>query len=519
MRIIIVLLACLPWVSSFAADPFGEALTNCVVADGSDGSTLAVVHSSLWDEPYFVFYTKDASGEWKRGPDYRGILRALVKQKQKLWAFGPGVSDIYDLEGKWVQSTPWIPAWQPLAAAVVDGELFVFGAEPAPSDDAAGMMRAARFAENRWVNAPALALNRAPIATGQLCVVPARDGASAQVLWIAAGKDAGEILIHRETFTGTGWEYLPAVPAPASVVRLAAARDDDFVLLFLKDANYGITKKHPLLCAEVKAEDLSAARAGMLRVPLNPVANLRDERMTRTHMVAASSVDGKVSLYLLSNGGLDVAPVDVGAAGARANVFRVSVLKRVEGGLVVWLIMAAYLVVLGFSVWRTRNWPRRIEFQDTVLQLASWKQRVGAFLVDSMLLVGVFLLIAAASGVRLDLSDSFSLLAFRKYSIWLNLLGAIYFIMMESYRGQTIGKRLFGIAVVTYDLKPPKLIHVVIRNIVRLVEHVAVALIVVLNLRTSQRIGDLFAGTFVVKLPKKADNGDKADEHDTKIEL
>ena len=512
MKIIIVLLACLPWVSGFAADPFGEALTNCVIADGSDGTILAVVHSSLWGESYFVFHVKNESGEWKRGPEYRGAARAAVKYKQKLWAFGPGVSDIYGLEGKWVQSTPWIPAWQPLAAAVVGGELFVFGAEPAPSDDAPGMMRVARFADDRWVDAPALAQNRPTIATNQLCVVPAHNGASAQVLWISTRKDADELLVHRETFTGSGWEYLPAVPVPASVVRLAVAREDDSVMLFLKDSNYGITRKHPLLYIDMKAEGLAAARAGLLRVPPTPVANLIDERMARTHMVAASAVDGKTSLYLLSNAGLDIAPLQSGTAGARTNVFRVSVLERVEGGLIIWLMIAAYLVVLGFSVWRTRNWPRRIEFEKTTMPLASWKLRGAAFLVDSALLVGVFLLVAVASGLRFNMSDLF---AFRQYAVWLNLLGAVYFIMMESYRGQTLGKRLFGIAVVTYDLKPPKLHHVVIRNIVRLVEHVAVALIVVLNLRTSQRIGDLFAGTFVVKLPKPADNADKTEKQDS----
>jgi len=509
---IVVLLACLACAGSLAADPFGEALTNCVIADGTDATVLAVVHGSLWGESYFVFHMKEASGGWKQGPEYGGAVRAIVKHKQKLWAFGPGVSSIYDPEGKWEQSNEWLPAWQPLAAAVVGGELYAFGAEPAPSDDAPGMMRVARFEEDRWIDAPALAQNRPTIATSQLCVVPAQDGASAQVLWISTRRDGEELLVHRETFTGSGWEYLPAVPVPASAVRLAVTREADSLLLFLKDRNYGITRKHPLLCAEVKAEGMAAARAGLLRVTPKPVANLIDERMARTHMVAASTVDGKTSLYLLSNGGLDVAPLQSGTAGPRTSVFRVGVLERVEGGLVIWLMIAAYLVILGFSVWRTRNWPRRIEFEDVTVPLASWKVRVAAFLVDSALLAGVFLLLAAASGLKFNVSDLF---AFRQYAVWLNLLGAVYFIMMESYHGQTLGKRLFGIAVVTYDLRPPKLHHVLIRNVVRLVEHVAVALIVVLNLRTSQRIGDLFAGTFVVKLPKPADNADKSEDRDS----
>ena len=488
-----------------------EALINCVVAAGSEGKTIAVGFNSLSGESQFGFYFKDKSGAWQKGPFYQGEVQSVIKRGGEYYAVGPEVADVYNAEGKWVRTTPWLPAWDPLAAAEVNGELFAFGMDPAPGKPAPGapappVVRVAKLQETKWVEMPELSFRLAPAAKNQICVVPAGSpGQPVQVMWITA-KDKPRPVLHREAFSGTGWEYLPGLILPSAQMRIAAAQPGGNLLIFALDLDNRISEKHPLLYAQVGLSDTAAARAGLLRTALAPVAGLRDPPLLdRTHFVAAFASGGKTGLCLLSNAGLGVASFDSGKVGTPVPVVQVRLFQQMKAALVYGLLGAAYLVLLGFSLWRSRKWVREIEFEGQKMKLASWRDRVGAFLVDSCMLMAGVLIPAVAFGGGTDWTQGVVAFTVGPQSIWLSLLWALYFVVMESQRGQTLGKRLFRIAVVSYDLKPPMLHHVLIRNMVRLIEPAAVGLIVVLNLKTSQRVGDLFAGTFVVKLPPPAD--------------
>lgn len=87
------------------------------------------------------------------------------------------------------------------------------------------------------------------------------------------------------------------------------------------------------------------------------------------------------------------------------------------------------------------------------------------------------------------------------------LLGWSYFIVLEwLWNGQTLGKRLFGLRVISADGSPAGFIAVLVRNLARVVDFLPAVyglglLAIVLSSR-SQRLGDLAAGTFVVRAPR-----------------
>jgi len=78
-----------------------------------------------------------------------------------------------------------------------------------------------------------------------------------------------------------------------------------------------------------------------------------------------------------------------------------------------------------------------------------------------------------------------------------------YFVLMEGYLGQTLGKMLTGITVVREDRSGvPGIGRAVIRTVLRVVDGLlgyAIAFITVMVSDKRQRIGDMAAGTLVVR--------------------
>jgi uncharacterized RDD family membrane protein YckC len=78
-----------------------------------------------------------------------------------------------------------------------------------------------------------------------------------------------------------------------------------------------------------------------------------------------------------------------------------------------------------------------------------------------------------------------------------------YFVLMEGYVGQTLGKMVAGITVVSADtLSTPGIGSAVIRTVLRIVDGLlgyAVAFVTVLISFDRQRLGDMAAHTLVVR--------------------
>ena len=82
-----------------------------------------------------------------------------------------------------------------------------------------------------------------------------------------------------------------------------------------------------------------------------------------------------------------------------------------------------------------------------------------------------------------------------------------YFIVLEwLWEGRTIGKRMFGLRVISADGSPAPFTAVLIRNLLRIVDFLpafyGLGLLAVVVSSRSQRLGDLAAGTFVVRAPR-----------------
>jgi uncharacterized RDD family membrane protein YckC len=85
---------------------------------------------------------------------------------------------------------------------------------------------------------------------------------------------------------------------------------------------------------------------------------------------------------------------------------------------------------------------------------------------------------------------------------WLVLLWLAYFIVPESLFGASLGKLVRGLCVVRVDGGPVSLGSILVRNLLRLVDALPFAYLVggvlVLGTGSSQRLGDMVAGTTVI---------------------
>ncbi|MBB5878546.1 MULTISPECIES: RDD family protein [Xanthomonas] len=141
---------------------------------------------------------------------------------------------------------------------------------------------------------------------------------------------------------------------------------------------------------------------------------------------------------------------------------------------------------------------------------------------------GVALHLPAAGAVPralawlIDLALRFALLT--AMGMFLGLLGGLgqglylvamflvfwgYPIVLEGWRGQTLGKQALGLRVVARDGAPVGWMAAITRNLLRTVDMLpfgyAVGLIACLFDAHSRRLGDLVAGTLVVHQPPRAD--------------
>ena len=130
-------------------------------------------------------------------------------------------------------------------------------------------------------------------------------------------------------------------------------------------------------------------------------------------------------------------------------------------------------------------------------------RRIGATIVDGLFLAGVYGVMAAFLGTVVDHDELYWTASMpAAANVAYGVLAVTYFLVLESYRGQTLGKMFAGIRVVdelTGD--QPTFRAIAIRTGLRLVDGLAsylVAFVTVLLTRKRQRLGNLAAHTLVV---------------------
>jgi len=131
---------------------------------------------------------------------------------------------------------------------------------------------------------------------------------------------------------------------------------------------------------------------------------------------------------------------------------------------------------------------------DAPRLLATLGRRMGAFLIDLLLIYAVIVVIANATGKYVGYSP----LGF-EFGLVGNLLvfvGAlIYFVATEAGLGATVGKLAAGIRVLGDEGGPVGLGHARARNLVRIIDVIpfvfpVVGAVAIWNSRRSQRLGD-----------------------------
>ena len=131
-------------------------------------------------------------------------------------------------------------------------------------------------------------------------------------------------------------------------------------------------------------------------------------------------------------------------------------------------------------------------------------RRIGAALLDLVVLAVLFVVLGLLIGETESDDGNVSVnLSGGPFLIWLALTFG-YYGVLEAMTGQTLGKRALGIRVVGEDrASTPGAGKIAIRTLLRLIDGILfylVGLIVLLLTgRRRQRLGDLAAGTFVVR--------------------
>ena len=142
--------------------------------------------------------------------------------------------------------------------------------------------------------------------------------------------------------------------------------------------------------------------------------------------------------------------------------------------------------------------PEGVEF---VYQLASPVARCLALFFDFGVIWGLMIVVSTVVGllqwVSRDFASAFFVLLYFAISIG-------YFIVLELvWRGQTVGKRMFRLRVLDANGLKLKGSQLILRNLLRFVDgfpflYTLGGIVAVLNAK-SQRLGDLAAGTIVVR--------------------
>jgi uncharacterized RDD family membrane protein YckC len=139
--------------------------------------------------------------------------------------------------------------------------------------------------------------------------------------------------------------------------------------------------------------------------------------------------------------------------------------------------------------------------------LASAGSRFLALGLDTLLQAAGFVLLALAALVAVDLGAMFAAtLATWSFAVLLLVAFLIYygyFAFFEAlWNGQTPGKRVVGIRVITASGRPLAPMDAILRNLLRIVDQLpgiyAVGVLSIFFTARNQRLGDLAAGTVVV---------------------
>jgi uncharacterized RDD family membrane protein YckC len=147
-----------------------------------------------------------------------------------------------------------------------------------------------------------------------------------------------------------------------------------------------------------------------------------------------------------------------------------------------------------------------VKNSTTPVSYASFNQRILAFLIDNLIIAGLIIIIIS----QLPRINFIFILSskedFTYFILSIILLHQIYFFLFEIFwDGKTVGKWFLNIKVVTNDYNKLRLSNAFLRNFSRAIYFLPPffflpELICLLLTSFKKRIGDLIAGTIILKI-------------------
>ncbi|HPR42519.1 MAG TPA: RDD family protein [Candidatus Methanofastidiosa archaeon] len=146
------------------------------------------------------------------------------------------------------------------------------------------------------------------------------------------------------------------------------------------------------------------------------------------------------------------------------------------------------------------------------MDIGSIAVRAVAFLIDQILIgivvaVLLFLGVGSIIGINILSGGHMSSLSARgtiSFSGLMMVLWILYFTYFEGSSGQTIGKKLMNLKVIKTDGREMDYLSALVRNVLRIVDSLPtlyiLGILLILVTKERQRLGDMVAGTIVVKI-------------------
>jgi len=472
-----------------AEAPLAYFISPLLTGTGDD-TYLLMDRRPFWTEPPAASYvivhrtTGQDTADWK---EFSGGYGAAAAHDGVLYVFHGTSYSLYR-GAEYVESRDWPHAdWEPRCAVSSGSVLFVLGAQ-------GKRLTLARIAGGESHEGPPS--GPAPGKVRTVLAAPCAGG----LLVVVVGEPAdGRLPVFFSRYIDrqpqgdwSAWRPVARLPDRSEVTVCYAPGE---ILLLHRDRRVRITRRSPLW---YRSWSPGAGWSGQRDT------GLREGPLASSHAMAGGYAQGKARVMLLSAIGGQVAEAvhDGTEAPAWQRAGRFASLPSPLGvapwqaGLVL-LVVAVLLVAVAVSLLLRRGRSCRSELGGQVVQLASWRRRAIAYLIDVMTVsLGVYLVNAAfpmTAGAGLQLVSSL-----------VPYIG--YFLLLESVNGQTLGKAAMEIAVVGPDGARAPVLGVLCRSLLRVVEGGLLAplgLVVLLNTRRQQRLGDLVGRTYVVSRPRR----------------
>ncbi len=147
----------------------------------------------------------------------------------------------------------------------------------------------------------------------------------------------------------------------------------------------------------------------------------------------------------------------------------------------------------------------QIETQNTEFEIAKKRYRILAFIIDFYIFGIIGFILGLFFGTPLENEVGYNMKGLP--ALGMMLIGLFLWPISEGICGQTIGKRILNLKVVTNEFKPIGIGQAFGRFFLGFVDYIfLIGIIVAANNKQNKRIGDLAANTIVIRTKKPTHN-------------